>query len=282
MEPSRQPFRLPGRWIVATVALLLPLAATAPARAERTETDRERETFLRQARIETAETIKVGVTAPLRATLTLDGFTHDAHIQRVNANLGRLKSGKKTYANLMDCYRFNIAAYRLDRLIDLDMVPVSVERLYKGRKAAVTWWVDDVLMSDADRYQEDIPPPDPDRYKDQKFQAKIFQQLVCNLDPNLGNYLIDEDWRVWLIDFTRAFRRQRQLLKPRLVQRVDRRVYDGLSALSFDELRRETAPHLTRDEARAVMARREEILEVLAAKIAARGEPAVICDLPGH
>ena len=278
-QPSVSRARRPSLIAVACLAWAM---VAVPLAAERSEQDRQREEFLLTARVVRTETLKVGVTAPLRATLTHEGLTHDAQIQRIDANLKNFETRGRTYANFLDCYRFNIAAYRLDRLIGLDMVPVSVERRHDRRRAAFTWWVDDVIMSDADRFEKEIPPLDPARWRDQKHQASIFNQLIANADPNLGNFLIDDAWRLWLIDFTRAFRRQRELLEPRVVQKIDRRVYDGLQALTFEELRRETAPHLTKDEARAVMARRSVILELLAARIADRGEAAVICDRPGH
>jgi hypothetical protein len=162
------------------------------------------------------------------------------------------------------------------------MVPVSVERTYRRRDAAFTWWVDDVLMTDAERYQRKIPPPDIVSWNDQKHQVRVFNQLIFNEDPNLGNYLIGSDWRLWMVDFTRAFRRHRELQEPHLLQRIDRRLYDGLRSLTLEALRRETAPHLTRPEMRAVMARRDLILGVFATRIAAQGEAAVVCDLPGH
>ncbi len=282
MRPSKDP--LPRRWLPVIAALLCCLSVSAPATldAARTSLDLEREEFLRKAEIERTETLKVGVTAPLRATLSRDGLTHDAHIQRVDIQLKRFETTHHTYANFRDCYKFNIAAYRLDRLLGLNMVPVSVERKVRRTKAAVTWWVDDVMMSDADRYEKGIPPPDIDRWNDQKDQARIFNQLICNQDPNLGNFLIGKDWRLWLIDFTRSFRRLMKLQEARAVQRVDRRLYNGLRALDLEALERETAPYLTRYEMGAVMARRDAILQVLAARIAARGEAAVVCDLPGH
>ncbi|MFQ5350836.1 MAG: hypothetical protein ACE5EG_10375 [Thermoanaerobaculia bacterium] len=265
MRRSQHSFSRPWRPAIFTAACLLLPTAAVPLPAGRSQTDLDRERFLRDARIVRTETIPVGVTAPLRATLSLEGETHDAQIQRVNANMKRFRTPKNTYSNILDSYRFNIAAYRLDRLLGLKMVPVSVERKYKGRKAAVTWWVDDVMMTDAQRYEKKIPPPHPVSWNDQRHQARIFHQLIRNLDPNLGNFLILKDWRLRLIDFTRAFQRQPELLEPRLVQRVDRRVYDGLRALTLERLEREAVPALTRHEAKAVMARRDAILELLAA-----------------
>lgn len=279
-RPGQQPA---SRWraLIAAAGFLL-AGGAAPTLAERTAGDLEREDFLRQAEIGKLRTIEIGVTSSSRATLSLGGVSHDAHIQRIDAHLRRFRTPKRTYANFRDSYKYNIAAYRLDRLLDLNMVPVSVERKVRGDRAAVTWWVDDVLMMEVDRRRDGIHPPDVARWNDQLYQARVLNQLAYNADPNMGNILITTDWRLWLIDFTRAFLSHRRLEDPELLVRIDRRVLEGLRRLSFETLRRETAPYLSQPQMRAVMARRDAILEVFAARIAADGEAAVVCDLPGH
>ena len=279
---SRDPLPGPRPPAIAAACCLLAAAVATPLAAERSASDLEREEFLKRGAIGQVKVLSVGVTEPLRATLTYQGQTHYAHIQRVNTTLRRFRTSTRTYANFKDCYRYNIAAYRLDRLLGLNMVPVSVERYYRGKPAAVTWWVDEVLMSDAERYQKEIPPPDMGRWLDQRYQSRVFNQLICNEDPNLGNFLIDEGWRLWLIDFTRAFRRHKELQDPRAIEKVDRRLYEGLQALDLEGLERETAPYLTRQEIIAVLARRDAILEILDERIATYGEAAIICNLPGH
>ena len=65
--------------------------------------------------------------------------------------------------NFRDYWGYNIAAYRLSRLLNLDCVPVSVRREIDGKGAAVTWWIDDVLMTEKTRYlHKKIRPPDVD------------------------------------------------------------------------------------------------------------------------
>ena len=35
---------------------------------------------------------------------------------------------------------------------------------------------------------------------------RVFDELIANTDRNLGNMLIDRQWKLWLIDHSRAFR----------------------------------------------------------------------------
>ena len=36
--------------------------------------------------------------------------------------------------------------------------------------------------------------------------VRLFDQLIYNIDRNLGNLMITNDWTIWAIDHTRAFR----------------------------------------------------------------------------
>ena len=101
------------------------------------------------------------MTNPLRATLTDGQVTHDAHIQKVDIFKLKIKTRQGTEFGFSDSYKYNIAAYRLDKVLDLGMVPVSVERKVAGDSVAVRWWVDDVLMTGVERYQKKNPPAGP-------------------------------------------------------------------------------------------------------------------------
>ena len=46
------------------------------------------------------------------------------------------------------------------------------------------------------------------------YKIRVFDQLVYDTDPNLTNVLIGEDWKIWRIDFSRAFRLDKNLKKP--------------------------------------------------------------------
>ena len=244
--------------------------------------DAEKEEFLRTAEIVERETIPMGVTHSTRATLSDGRLSHDAHIQGIDFYRRRYKARGRTFLNFRDSYRYNIAGYRLDRMLGLGMVPVSVEREIDGEPVAVTWWVDDVQMMARDRYSKKMEPPQVFQWNDQRYQVRVFNQLVYNTDPNLGNLLIDKDWKLWMIDFTRAFRTFKQLYDPEHLTRIDLRLYEGLRGLDAESLERTMGHYLLAAERRALLARRDRIVAHFDALIEAQGDIAVICRIAGH
>src|SRR5262245_60361106 len=115
----------------------------APGAAQPVLTPEEMEAFLLKATITNTRNAGKGVTGTTRVTLTDGRITHDAQVQSVDIYKSVFQAGKASEVNFRDTYRYNIAGYRLARLIGLNTVPVSVERDINGMKAAVTWWVDD-------------------------------------------------------------------------------------------------------------------------------------------
>lgn len=246
------------------------------------ETDREKEIFLSRAKIVSAKSLSVGITLSQRLTLTDGALTHDAHFQTVDDFKPVFQGRTGSEVSFRDSYRYNIAAYRLDRLIGLGMTPVSVERKYRGDTGALTWWVDNVIMMELDRWNKDIEPPNKEAWNHQMYQARLFNELVYNTDPNLGNLLIDKDWKIWLIDFTRAFRTRKTLRNEENLNRVDRRVWEKLLQLDESALKRSMGKILLKPEIEGLLARRDVIAAMVRARIAREGEAAVFCDSPNH
>ena len=239
----------------------------------------EQERFLLAADIVDLREIGIGITGSRRATLSDGRFTHDAHVQTVDISMQKFTAGAKSELNFRDFWGFNVAAYRLDKLLDLNMVPVSVEREIEGERASLTWWVDRVLMGMAD-YQRDRPePPNLTAFDDQRRTAWAFQQLILNRDPNLGNSAIDEDWKLWIFDFTRAFRQWKKLDDVKILTRVDRRFYENLRNLDLAAVEREIGPYLKGSELKGLFARRERLLDHFEKKIKKHGEAVVLIDL---
>src|SRR5580704_4559660 len=125
----------------------------------------QQEAFLRSAKITAEKPSKKGVTGTVRVTMTDGKITHDASVQRIDDHEAIFQTASKTELNFKDTYVFNIAAWKLARILGIeDMVPPSVERNYSGKSASFTWWIDDVLMDEEDRAAKKVSPPDPDHW----------------------------------------------------------------------------------------------------------------------
>lgn len=233
--------------------------------------DQEIEHFLLEAKVVRTRNIGKGVTNALRATLTDGSRTHDAQIQTIDESRTTGPTARGMELNFRDNWAFNVAAYRLDRLIGLNLVPVSVERKHGTKSAAYTWWVDDVMMEEGERLKKSLQPPSPARWNETMQLVRLFDQLISNVDRNMGNLLITKDWRVWAIDHTRAFRLHKTLAKPENVSRCDRQMLAALKALDKQTLDRELGRWLTNWEREAVLDRRDAIVQI----IEGRGEGAL-------
>ncbi len=242
-------------------------------------TREQQEEFLRTARITQIRGISVGVTGPKRATLTDGKLTHDAQIQTVDIYKARFAGTRTTEMNFTDSYKYNIAAYRLDKLLGLGMIPVSVKRNIKRKPAAVTWWVDDVLMTETERTRKNIPTPDPADWNRQMFCLRIFDQLIYNMDRNLENLVITNDWKVKMIDHTRAFRTHKKLKNEKNLMKCPRALLAALRKLEYAALDRELSPYLKKSQIKALLIRRDRIVQHFEKKIAVKGEEAVLYDL---
>jgi hypothetical protein len=109
------------------------------------------------------------------------------------------------------------------------MIPVTVERRWRGERGSVTWWVD-ARFDDGERRDLGVSPPDSGSWNAQMRRLLVFSALIQDSDRNPGNILITEAWKVWMIDFTRAF-----LLEPELQNldgRCDRDLLEKLRVLT--------------------------------------------------
>lgn len=249
--------------LVPLVVLCSVLAAFPRAQAPAVLDSAAIEAFLLNAKVVSTRPIDKGVTGATRATLTDGVLTHDAQIQTVDEfkPVYRTRSGEER--NFRDSWRFNVAAYKIDRMLGLELVPVSVPRRWRIAEAAFTWWVDDVLMDEEGRRKQDTQPPDGARWNTQMRAIRVFDQLIDNVDRNQGNILITNTWRLWAIDHTRAFRYAKTPRKPDNVTPLDPAVLERLKGLNFATLKKELSRYLTDDDIRNLLARRDAILRLL-------------------
>jgi hypothetical protein len=245
-----------------------------------TLSDEAMEAFLKTAKIVSTRDAGVGVTNSRRATLSDGVITHDAHIQVIDESRPVFQAGAQTELNFKDSYRYNIAAFRVARLVGLANVPMSVERRIEGKTAAITWWVDDVKMDEKERLKQKASGgPHAERVSKQVHIMRIFDELIQNRDRNQGNILWTSDFGMWMIDHTRAFRLDRRLMKPDQLTRIDRSMLEGLRGLTKDAVMTATAGVLNEGEVVQLMARRDALVKHFEARIARAGEAAVLFTL---
>jgi hypothetical protein len=233
--------------------------------------------FLQTADIVKSKQSGTGVTHPWRLTLSNGTITHDASFQAVDEHKQKMDVGNgRIELDFVDSYKYNLAAYQIAELVGLDyMLPVYVERKWQGKTGSLSWWLP-IKMDDAERFEKKIEPPDSDKWNKQIFRIRVLDELVYDTDPNLTNVLIGEDWSVYRVDFSRAFRKSKDLRGEKNLVKCDRQLFEKLKALKADEVAEKTRRYLTKDEINAVMARRDKIVAKFQSLIAQKGEKEIL------
>src|SRR5438034_4389459 len=267
------------KWVVSFVAgASLVLASLLLAADEPNFTDQQKIDFMQNAKVTASHQVSKGITGPPRLTLTDGTVTHDASFQTVDehAPTKQMNDGT-TVLNFKDDWKFNIAGYRIAKLIGLDdMVPVYTDRKWQGKQGSISWWVPNLMFDEGDRLKRGEHPPDMDSWNHQMYDLRVLTQLFYDQDPNLTNVLIDKDWKIWRIDFSRAFAEFKSLPVQKDLVMCRKDVYQKLKDLSYDQLFAATQPYLTKGQAKAVIARRDKIVEILDQLIAKNGESNVL------
>jgi hypothetical protein len=253
-----------------TAALLLCLTAIIDAQAHghagplRTWLGREAEIerFMREAEIVRMESVPIGTSRATRAYFAAGGPVESAAWKTQPPG---------THRGHPDNYQAEIAAYELDKLLDLRMVPPSVETRVRGQLGALIFWLSPTRMwKDVERE----PKPSTAAWTDQVIRMKMFDNLICNRDRNVGNLLVDASWNLYLIDHNRAFITAKDL--PVRMTRVCRELWDRMVGLDEPTLKKALGRYLTPKEIRAILERRDRMARMINEMKAARGEEAVI------
>jgi hypothetical protein len=156
-----------------------------------------------------------------------------------------------------EAYKSEIAAYKLDRILGLDMVPPTIERRVGSDLASLQLWVENCrLLKDVDQRK----CPRPMSWAKQVCRQRTFDNLIANIDRNAGNLLVDQDWNLILIDHSRAFASNTMPFMKDMT-RIDREFYEKLKALDLETLERELKPWvLTTGTLKDLLKRRDKIV----------------------
>jgi hypothetical protein len=151
-----------------------------------------------------------------------------------------------------DSYKTNIAAYELDKLLKMDMVPPAVEREIQGKAGSATLWVEKIV---------DATGPGPTdvesraHWDAQLARMAMFDNLIANRDRNKRNMLRDDAWNLILIDHTRAFGPGAELFYK--MARIDDAYWATIEALTRSQLDAALRAWLDANEIGAILDRRD-------------------------
>jgi hypothetical protein len=147
-----------------------------------------------------------------------------------------------------------------------DMKPPTVKRTFDGKDASYTWWIDDVMFDEQDRQAKKAQSPDQNAWNEEYDVVNVFDQLICNVDRNQTNLLIDKQWRIWMIDESRSFRVQKTLKDPGVLKQVDRSLLAKMKTLDKETLKKELAGLATGADIDGLLGRRDLIVKFFEGK----------------
>jgi hypothetical protein len=216
----------------------------------------EIEAFLKTAKIEKVQDLPIGVTRPRRAYLEPGGMAKSFAWKPLQPGM---QSG------YFESYKSEVAAYELDKLLGLNMVPVVVERTVKNDLGAAVLWLDGVRS-----WETVLPLPKPPSWGRELARMKMFDDLISNSDRNKGNLLVDGDWHLYLIDHSRAFVTDMKL--PQELQTIDRALWQKMLALDEPMLARTLGPWLDVRQRGAMLRRRDAMKKKIDALVVKHGQ----------
>ena len=282
-DPPAEEGRMKRALVAVVVAVVVAVSGWAsPARAQEAYglplRGEAAEAFLRTAEFVSKKGIKIGITHPDQYTLTDGTRTCKAAWKTIDEFKRGVTSlqGGGVIVDFADSYKHEIAAYELDKLLGLDLVPPTVERTFGGRKGSLQLWVEGA-MTEAERKKKKITPPDPQAWNEQMYKVRLLHQLTDNTDfRNINNVLADPSFRVYAVDCSRGFTIYTDLRAPKELVRFSRSVLEALKALDRPTLEAQLAPWLGGPQIDSLLKRRDKIVALAVKHIAERGEAAVL------
>jgi hypothetical protein len=216
----------------------------------------EIEAFLKTAKVEKVSELPVGVTRPRRAYIAPGGPAGSFAWKP-------LKPGVQS--GYFESYKSEVAAYELDKLLGLNMVPVVVEREVQNESGAAVLWLEGVRS-----WETVLPLPKPASWNRELARMKMFDNLISNGDRNKGNLLVDDDWHLYLIDHSRAFVADLKL--PQELQTIDRALWEKMLSLDETALAASLGTWLDGRQRGALLRRRDAMKKKIDALVAKNGQ----------
>lgn len=247
--------------LLLSLLLALPQATTAPQSSKIWEgREAEFEEFLRTAEVLKVENVPIGVTKPRRAYLAPGGPCESFAWKVLPPGI---------HKGFWDSYKSEIAAYELDKVLGLGMVPPTVEREVKSDKGAAVVWVQNVRT-----WHEALRAPKAASWSRNVVRMKMWDNLVGNSDRNTGNLLVDYVGNFFLIDHSRAFSTEKKLFQE--LEHIDMELWQRMLALDLETLKTHIGKWVGNSALKAVIQRRDRMKKEIDGILAQRGDAALV------
>src|SRR5262249_472041 len=149
--------RMVFKWTFAACTLLLGAIAAAQSAGQIFQGP-EIEEFLTRGNISGMKDIPTGVTLPKKASLELNGIKHFAVWKTIDEGPVMTKQlDRGVEVQFQYSWRTEVAAYELDKLIGLGMVPATVPRTFDGKQGSLQFLVDSA-MNEEQRLKKNLSP----------------------------------------------------------------------------------------------------------------------------
>jgi hypothetical protein len=235
--------------------------------------------FLRTAPIVSSKLMDRGVAGNIKLVLERDDIRIRAVLRVIEREEKQDTGSPRIDLKIRDSQIFEVAAYKLDRLLGIGRIPPTVERTYQGKPGSVQIWMEGVTPEDILLAEGRLIPPDKESWWRQKKVMWVFDALIANTDRNQGNLLIDDDWNLWLIDHTRGFREISTLLNIQDLKNCERLLWDALLTVDRDAMAKLMEPYLTKREISKLLLRHKKLIGHFQKRIKKKGEARVLYDL---
>jgi hypothetical protein len=265
-------------FLVLVMALFLP--SFAQFMAEEIAERGKWEKFLEEAEVVDFYQMKgpEAVTEPWVLTLEKDGVKMRALWKDA---FGRQKGA-------MESWKWEIAAYRLDKLVGLEMVPPTIEKRFREERGSCQLWIDDSMTLEEKENKGIKTPSFKIFYWNRAlYKQRTWDNLIANEDRHQGQFLITSDFRILLCDHSRSFptgKKQAERLifdenyweGPRLMRELPRSLYENMKSLTFEKIKDAVEDYLTDKEIEAVLKRKDLIVGWIEKRIVEVGEDKVL------
>lgn len=182
---------------------------------------------------------------------------------------------------LPDSYKNEIAAYELNKLLGLHLVPPIVEREINDKRGSLSLFLEGFLR-EGQRRRRNIEPTDPKRFKETLEELRVFENLtysrgLCQQRALEDIFIMqEENWKVWRVDFSEAFNPTLELITDCEITCCSRRLFQNLQKLDSNVVKDKLNPYLNDKEIDALLKRKELIVEIIRKLIEERGEDSVL------